>query len=320
MSFRLATLNEWKYSVHADPTATFFQTPAWHILSSAFCGSRPWPLLWQKKGQVALLPFSRRHHGPLAHLFSPNGTYSAPLSPQALEPRTLHNLARDLESQSLEWTGCPYSHNALHFEESQGRLATSHAFALEPGPMLNEVGSKEMQRRYRRASELGIVAHQGHSDGDWEAYYDLYRLTFHRWGTKARRLYSLPWFQSMKRQLERHSGFEMWLARQPQANAQVRNLAGLIVFRHGSIASAWQMVTGPGLEDKAGIPVVLHAAIQSARAAGCTVFDLGPSPDLPGVSRFKTGLGASEFSYQGLRHFSRFYQLCASIGKRLLFR
>lgn len=320
MAFRLATLKEWQYSVNTDPTATFFQTPAWHILSSAFCGSRPWPLLWQKKGQVALLPFSRRHHGPLAHFFSPNGTYSAPLSPEALQPKVLKDLARDLESQSLEWTGCPYSHNALCFEASQGRLASSHAFALDPGSAACEVGSKEMQRRYRRASEMGIVAHSSQSDGDWQDYYDLYRFTFHRWGTKARRLYSLPWFQSMKRQFEKRSGFEMWLARRPQANGISRNLAGLIVFRHGHIASAWQMVTGSGYEDKAGIPVVLHAAIQSARAAGCTVFDLGPSPNLPSVSRFKTGLGASEFSYQGLSHCTRFYQFCSALGKRLLCR
>lgn len=311
MSLQACDISSWQTAAQRDPSSTFFQTWAWHELSAPFCGGKPQALKTRIAGELVVLPLSCRSHFGIKRYLSPHGTYAAPLValPLPLEERL--RLSSEVGRLSIEWSGSPFAFSDLELPHPVPQVchATSMPETADSKP--ESTWSKDMQRRLRRAEEVGITVHRVESDEDWNLYADLYRNTLKRWGQRTRRIYPQAFFQALRRRLSPAQGLDAFLAMAPGPSH--RPIAGVLAFRHLTIGSAWQLVRGPHPDDTLGIPVVLRACMRSAYEHGCRLYDWGPSPDLPGVAQFKISLGGREYHYAGYRHQARLHRAAAKV-------
>lgn len=309
MGIQPCDIPTWQAAANRDPSATFFQTSAWHEISAPFCGGRPQALRVRIAGELVVLPLSCRTDFGIKRYMSPHGTYAAPLVAVPLPPEERLRLSNEVGKLSIEWSGSPFAFSDLELPHSMPQVchATTMHETSRTGP--ESTWSRDMQRRLRRADEGGITVRRMESDSDWNQYADLYRSTLKRWGRRTRRIYPPTFFQALRRRLSPAQGLDAFLAMAP--GLPTRPIAGVIAFRHLAIGSAWHMVRGPHPDDTLGIPVVLRACMRSAFEHGCRLYDWGPSPGLAGVAQFKVSLGGTEYRYAGYRHQAPLHRMAA---------
>ena len=171
--------------------------------------------------------------------------------------------------------------------------ATSHFWfhVLDLRPSVDELFAAlhkdSTQRKIQRAKREGLAYSDGRSDGLLRTFYELLIKTRHRHHLPPQ---PLAWF----RNLALSFGEALRVA---VAFHNSRPVAAVLTLRHRS-----SMVYKYGASDEAfhplgGMHLLLWKTIEHARAAGCTLLDLGRcDTDNPGLATFKERWGATRSS------------------------
>jgi hypothetical protein len=304
----------WKTFCDADPTCTYFQTPAWtDLITSLDLGWRDDTVLLRfPRGGEAIVPRVSRAvtRGLFRTLESvPPGVYGAPVVRGGrVEPGDLTAVAklfrgvRAAEGALTEVPGQPMDLGARR--ESK----ITHLLALNPGDT-----EDALLMRYRkghradvlRARRGGVEPVRASSVDEIDGYYGMYRETVSRWQRTPYMVYPLPFFRALLARAVSGEQVRIWLARR-----QGQLLAGVVVFVHERHAAYWHAAsTAEGRARHAG-HLVLHTAILDASKLGVRTFDFMPSAGLKDVEQFKTGF-AAEPADVGVHHFpgSRAYRM-----------
>jgi hypothetical protein len=293
----------WEELALGDPTATFFQTPAWLGLAARHSGAergakRPpeiAPLLFDLPGGPACLPLLRDRRWGRDRYFSALGTYAALLAPRALDAAELAAVEGALSRLNLHLVSSPFARNraaagkpipartqVIDLQGAGAAMAQDPARGWDPDP----------RRRLRIARENGLTVRVGSAAEDWDAYYALYLKSLQRWGARATRAYSRALFEDLRDEAGRNPGVRLWLSEH-----QGRAVGGYVALYHNAHACVWH-----GASDEAGFKLgstqlLYHDMLADAARRGFAVFDLLGSAGLAPLEAFKASLGARTVEY-----------------------
>lgn len=296
---RDASRSEWQECWLGCESATYFQSPEWAELWSAYRagGVRPSAKLIEfSDGARAVMPLSfETKHGGLLNRFvsSPEGTYGGWLasSPLTLEhAMLLVDWLTRRQHSSLVWRLNPYDRLVFEAGISLGVRCKSdetHAIRLSKSP--DEI-LKSFKPPYR--SQIRKAAASGRFEiapatslEDWRAYFGVYQDSLRRWGDTAEDGYEWRLFEAMYRLGS--PNIVLWLARY---DGQV--VSGDICVYSKAHAAYWHGSTLADHLRTGAAKLLKFEVIKAAHAAGHAWYDFNPSAGLEGVKFFKEGFNA----------------------------
>lgn len=299
---QLASLAEWSEFDAAYPAPTFFARPAWaSALAYAFPHLRPHPLWVHVDGVRILVPLVQTSGGRLGWrelIGMPLGTYTWGMREDGLLASTAEfesavtAIARTCDAltvvpwplaappQRLSWRRA--NHDTAVIDVSQGAEKALQGIAGVSRRMAGQAARKGVTCAPLR-SALAITT-----------YYGMLREASERWG-----LAKPPFPQELLEGLVAYGGsdIEIWFAQcdnHPIAG-------GVVVFGSQELFfwSAAMRQTFAQLRPSNALNIGL---ITAAAQRGMHWYNLGASEGLPGVERFKRGLGAHTIPYSELNH------------------
>jgi peptidoglycan pentaglycine glycine transferase (the first glycine) len=212
------------------------------------------------------------------------------------------------------------SRRGWRFSESQVQFRNSVLLDLRPDEDTLLAGMKQKCRyNLRLAQRRGVEVRQG-TAADLDLFYDLYAETARRDGFPIRppAYYQDAWGSFLARR-------QGWLL---LAEVQGEAVAGLLFVTFGP--TAWYMYGASSERHRSLMPnnLLQWEAMQRARAAGCTLYDLWGAPEnldesdpMWGVTRFKLGLGGDVARGLGAWDYApwpRVYRLYTTVIPRYL--
>ena len=167
-----------------------------------------------------------------------------------------------------------------------------HALDLRPPveTLFATLHKDSTRRKIQRATREGLTCSEGRSDNLLRAFYDLLVKTRHRHHVPPQ---PLAWF----RNLADSFGDALQVS---VAHHRNRPVAAVVTLRHGQTTIYKYGASDDAFHPLGGMHMLLWKMIEAARAAGCTLVDLGRcDTDNPGLARFKERWGAarSEMRY-----------------------
>ena len=144
---------------------------------------------------------------------------------------------------------------------------------------------------------------------DWRAYFEVYRDSLRRWGSRVSSTYAWPLFASIEATADPR--VRLWVAR---IDGEVA--AGALCFDGNNLVHYWH---GGALEryfSARPVNVLLETAIRDAADRGFAAFDLGPSGGHEGVEQFKRGFAPEIRPFAVVYRQSRVTALARRIKRR----
>jgi peptidoglycan pentaglycine glycine transferase (the first glycine) len=316
----------WNQALESLPCAHILQTWEWGEFKHDTVGWEPERFVFRRAGEVvAAAQALTRRTGPLRVMYVPKGpaldTADADLRREVFAWLRDHARARGaifvkIDPDVVAGTGIPGEPEAeesplgravmddlralgYRFSREQIQFRNTHQIDLTRSEDDLLAGMKQKTRyNIRLAERKGVTVRAAGLD-DLDLLYLLYALTAQRDGFPIRPLdyYRRAWGAFM----------QAGLAHALVAEYGDKALAHVILFRFG--ARAWYFYGASSDEERQRMPThaLQWAAIQWAKAQGCTVYDLWGAPDdfddprdpLAGVHRFKAGLGGQVVRHIG---------------------
>ncbi|MDQ6780764.1 MAG: GNAT family N-acetyltransferase [Candidatus Eremiobacteraeota bacterium] len=156
---------------------------------------------------------------------------------------------------------------------------------------------ENMDGRTRRmagqAQRRGVVVHETNDAASVASYYDLLLLSAKRWGRAAPTV-----SRTFVEALANFGGHdvELWLA-----HYEGKAIAGLMLLYGSEEVNVWSAAMDADYAVLRPHNILHVAAMRAAAARGVRWYNLGSSEGLPGVKKFKEGLGAQTVHYNRLR-------------------
>lgn len=288
---------EWTRVWSSCDHATFFQSPTWARVWSAYTRGRIRPRprrVTFSDGKGAVLPLSvRRTMGGLIarHESSIAGTFGGWITADALEGAHARVLASYLRGRvpNLTWRINPFDPHAAAvvkgFEPDD-----TQALVLETDfETIFRTWSKGHRAAVKQAEREGVSVRPAQSTEDWRAYYAAYEDSIRRWGGAASIVYEWELFDQLSRCESEQ--VRLWLAVHDD-----RVIAGALCLYARRHVSYWH---GAALADdfkRRPVNLLLFEAIRDACARGYHWFDFNPSGDNEGVRSFKSSFGTRSFA------------------------
>lgn len=289
---RHATREEWEHAFATVDHATFFQGHGWADVWSAHTRGRVHPAALMVRfsdGASACLPLSverqRWGRGRRA-LLSPAGTYGGALCSQAMSAGHMDLLFALLRARfgGITWRMSPFDPAVDWMERQTGVAAdVTHVVKLGDPEEQRREWTKGHRSAARKAEREGVTIRQAADDGDWDAYFRLYRMKLTIWGKRATSMYPLGFF----RLLARTPGVVLWLA--TYAGEPVAGALCLYGRRH---VAYWHGASDPSRAKLQPAHLLIGSAMRAAARDGYWWFDFHPSGGNAGVETFKRGFGA----------------------------
>ncbi len=283
----------WEELCRADPTCTFFQTPAWHGIAARYYQAESIPLLFKFGDQVACLPLLRKRRWGFYRYFSPFGTYTALVAATQLKPEVLHSIEKSLRNLHLDLVSSPFTVNPLSVGTSKiSRVQVIDLKALDPNNLLRD-WEEGQQRRLRVARREGVEVRLANSSAEWERYFELYQLTLKRWGDKTRVRYAKNLFDDIQLLITKKIEVKLWIAEH-----QNQIGAGYITFYHNRHVIPWHGAADNAFFSKGATQSLFFTIINDALQKGYAYFDLTGSGGLAGVEVFKSRFGTKTVEFR----------------------
>jgi CelD/BcsL family acetyltransferase involved in cellulose biosynthesis len=295
----------WEGVGSADPSATFFQTPAWsRLVSNMGLGFTDTSVLVRLQDDaLAVLPRMHRTRGRVFRQIEsvPVGLYGAPISERPLtaaEMLTLAGYYRPRRSSGALLVEAPHGTIDLGVPRKTMTTQILRWSAGTEAAVIVQGYRKGHRTAIRKAEREGVVVARAASMSDFLDYHGVYLETLQRWTRPPGTLYSAELFRELCTISERDPRIRLWLARRDG-----RLLAGALAFHQGGGAAYWHGAsTEEGRQSNAG-NVAVHAALMDSLESGRTRFDFLPSAGLTDVEHFKAGFGP-EIVEVGVHHFN----------------
>lgn len=311
---RPATLDEWQRLWESDPTAEYYQSPAWADLwSRRTPGASLAPIMVVlPTGTSAVVPLIRqvRFGGVVSRLMSnPTGSWTGWLSSNALTDDEAADVVNSLGRQhglTIDWRSTPLQHRpGLPMSE----LGASHLVDLRSGPeAVRSKWSKGHKAAYKQGLREGVQVRIGAGREDWGRYHDVYLDTIARWQTAGRPVTSSV-RPDLLDALRTAPGVRLWVA---ERAGEV--LAGAIFLYARRTVVYWSGAYRAAAAALRPSNVVLGTAMLEAAGEGAEWLDLGDSGIHQQVADFKRRFGAVRLPYGIFRRRSMRMRLIEKVG------
>ena len=315
-----ASMREWMDFDATHPAPTFFARPAWaSALAHAYPHLQPHPVWIRVGDERVLIPLVQPSGGRLGWrelLGMPLGTYTCALredgtvaSPEQLDA-ALRALGRACDTLTIvPWPLAPSAPAPASWRRTPHETAV---IDLGNGLETAMRGIAGVTRRMAgQAVRRGVTCEPIRSALAITTYYGMLREAAERWGL------SKPTFpQELLEGLVAYGGsdVEIWLA---QCDSHA--IAGGVVLYGSSEMFFWSAAMRQAFAQLRPSNALNVSLLQAAAERGVRWYNLGASEGLPGVERFKRGLGARTVQYAALTHesvpFNAYSRLRASIGR-----
>ncbi len=308
------SLDEWRAFDREHPAPTFFARPAWALaLADVNANAKPAFLRIRQKGFPAVrVPLMQMRGGALrwkAFEGFPLGGYTCfmhddgTLATRSEAQRALHEIGTFADSVTI----VPWPLAAAPTSPSH----TTHETAVVDLRDGLEIALAQVDGKYRRmagqADRRGVVCAPSSAPGAVDAYYELLRASAQRWGipepVERRRLIS-----ALRNYGE--SDVEIWFA-----SVDGHAIAGGVVLYGSNELFFWSAAMLSEFGRLRPSNALNFALLRAAAARGVRWYNLGSSEGLPGVERFKLGLGARPLSYASLQLSRTHYKLYAGVRR-----
>jgi CelD/BcsL family acetyltransferase involved in cellulose biosynthesis len=316
----LMSMSDWYGFDSAHPAPTFFARPAWaSALAAAFPHLRPYPVWVQCNGTRVLIPLMQGSGGRLnwrGYVGMPLGTYTCALredgslASESEFEAAIGILRRFCDALALvPWPLGPRP-NAPTWRQ---KLYETAVIDLSRGAQEALRGVAGVTRRMAgQAARRGVNCAPLRSGMGVSTYYSILREASERWG-----LARPPFPKELLEALVAFGGddVEIWFAQ-----CDAHPIAGGIVLYGSQELFFWSAAMRQSFAHLRPSNALNFALIHAGAERRVNWYNLGASEGLPGVERFKRGLGARSLTYAALQHetvpFNAYSRLRSSI-KRL---
>lgn len=318
------SIPDWTSFDERHPAPTFFARPAWSLaLAHAYPHLRPYPIRVTTDDGILLLPLMQHAGGRLGwreFIGMPLGSYTCALredgtlaSPQEFS-HAISLLSRLCDTMSV--TPWPLASWKIPSSWRQANHETS-VIDLSLGLDAAMRGIAGVSRRMAgQAQRRGVECSPHRSGLGVSTYYTMLREASEHWGIGRP---SFP--KELLEGLVAYGGsdVEIWFAQ-----CDGHPIAGGIVLYGSEELFFWSAAMRREYTRLRPSNALNIALIHAAVERNLHWYNLGASEGLPGVERFKRGLGASTVTYAELRHeriaFAVYSRLRASLRRRTAVR
>ena len=267
--------------------ATFYHSSTWLRPLEDVYGFRVGFLALRGDGQLrGLLPYAeRRRLGLLFRESLSFGSYGGPLLAEGAGEEE----GRLLIEAFFSDVGGRRARAVLFLPPDSGVDASApgqlptHRVDLSPGweSLLSDRVRSSKRRQIRQAREAGVRVDVSADPADMEAYHRIYMESARNWGLRA----PTPLAHLLALQTDAQR-VRLWMARH-----EGRAIGGMLTFHFRDEVSYWH---GANLREARVLrpsPLLYASVMEAACAEGARVFNMGASPENPGLVRFKEDFG-----------------------------
>jgi CelD/BcsL family acetyltransferase involved in cellulose biosynthesis len=296
---------EWRAYDALHPAPTFFARPAWaQALELAYPRLRAHPVRIRLRGGArVLIPLVKAAGGTIGWrelIGTPLGGYTCALHDDgtvatAAEFSEAIGMLRR-ECDVLACTPWPFAPAPLvrgGVERSYSTSVIDLANGVEEALSGLDGGSRRMAGQ---AERRGVTCAPSHSAMAATTYYEMLRISAERWGI-GQPHFPKPLLDALISTGE--GDVEIWLAEHLS-----HPIAGGVVFYGSQELFFWSAAMRSEYSRLRPSNALNVALIRAASERGLRWYNLGASEGLPGVERFKRGLGAATIGYSSV-HFKR---------------
>jgi hypothetical protein len=294
---RPAPCDEWLGVCLCCPYATYFHTPEWAMLFSAYTKGafQPFPrIITFSDNRRALVPLSYKRHAKgflKTFLSSPAGTFGGWIARQPLTIGHTKALSNYLQSFSnIVWRENPYDPVLKDIDIKHSTNDFTQTINLQCDyDTIFTAASRAHHKAVRKAIREGVTIVEAKSMEDWQHHFTSYQASLKRWeqaGTIKKRLMPYKWelFRLIAEKPTAHR--TLWLAKHNGIIA-----SSVVCFYWNKHAVAWHGSAFEEYFDVRPNNLLYQHMIQDAHKRGYHWFDCNTPGDLQGVIEFKDHLG-----------------------------
>jgi len=301
-TFKTLTTEQWKSFNAQYPTPTFFAGPAWALaLNADNANAVPEPVVFEvNDGPTMLLPLVRMRGNRLGWRIGsgfPLGGYDViftldgAIADGKLLESSLQRLC-EYRLDHLELTLWPFLEALKPPQYAVQRYEASVIDLIDGASAAIERMDGRSRRMAGQAERRGVTCIQKTDPQTVDIYYELLLQSAKRWGRAAPTV-----SKRLLQALVHHGGsdVEIWLA-----FFENKPVAGIMVL-YGSVeVFVWSAAMDADYAVLRPHNILHVTLMRAAEARGMRWYNMGASEGLPGVKKFKDGLGARTIGYDRL--------------------
>lgn len=307
------SLEEWRAINRAKPAPTFFASPAWaEAIARVYPYFEPWPIRFRTSDGSSVIVPLMRERGILpwrVYVGMPFGSYTA------LIPEHSDTLSAASSSEVLR-SVCYQIGDSVRFRpwplagsvpiEFDGKPQVTSVIDLDDGlaAVLGRMDGKT-RRTARQAEQRGVTCAKASGAGAVDEYYGMLEESAKRWGLPAPPL-SKTFIEAVAS--AGGSDVEIWFARY-----EGEAIGGGVILYGADELFFWTAAMRADYSTLRPSNALNVALLEAAAARGVRWYNLGQSDDLPGVKRFKEGLGAKDVPYNSIVRETAAYRTYAAV-------
>lgn len=295
------SIDAWLTFDAQHPAPTFFARPAWALaLAHAFPNLRPAPLRVRTERGSLLVPLMQSSGGRFGwkeYVGMPLGAYTCALRADG-SPASAEEFASALSELSANCDAIAVTPWPLQrWELPSAWTSTTHRTAvIDLGEGLEQAmhGVDGVTRRMAgQAQRRGVACRPCRSGLGSSTYYGMLREASEGWG-----LARPPFPRELLEGLVAYGGsdVDIWLA-----ECDNHAIAGGVVLYGSQEMFFWSAAMRQAYARMRPSNALNFALMEAAAERGVRWYNLGASEGLPGVERFKRGLGAQTITYAQMR-------------------
>jgi hypothetical protein len=302
---RNALSTEWDVIWRSAGSATYYHSREWAEIWQEYTANRIGPdpkLVIFSDGAKALLPFSRQlYYGGVIKRYSLTGPpamalpyYGNWLTDDKLTDEHIGLLTKHIvrNYRNLVWRLNPYDENSnkifVNSKYIRRKRLVTYVIDLTRGEDYIYSRMKQSCRnQVKQAMRNDLVVAEATDNGQWRKYYEIYRDTLKRWGSKA--MYKLNWKIFEIISCKKNPNIKLWLvwySDKPIAG-------GICFYSHGRITS-WHIASLTEYHQLRPVNILKYMIIINGINKKYRLLDFETAGGNKGLQKFKKSFGPEE--------------------------
>jgi hypothetical protein len=302
---RNASQEEWDSLWKSTHTATYYHSREWAEIWQEYTKGRIRPvpkLILFSDGTQVLFPFSRQsYYGGIVKRYSLTGPpamalpyYGNWLTEGALSDEHIGLLSKHLITgyKNLVWRLNPYDENSkkifVNSRYTQRRRLVTYVIDLTKGEdYIYSRMTQSCRNQVKQGMRNNLNVSEAADIGEWKKYYEIYRDTLNRWGSKA--LYVLDWRIFEILFLRHNPNIKLWLVWY-----QNNPIAGGICFYSHRKITSWHISSLTEYHQLRPVNLLKFMIIKDGMNKQYSLFDMETAGGQKGLQKFKKSFGPEE--------------------------
>lgn len=283
MNLNDSQINKWKSLCLEDPLSTFYHTPEWYYTAQSYLSCSIELLTINEQAVLPTIKYRKGFRRRTVYESSPFGTYGGIIGDRSFDNDSLIQV---LNGKRIFIRQNPYSVNSpIEDLHSSKKEFTQVINIPKNNDDLFSTWSSNHVRSLKKALNHSLHFELDQSPFRVERYYNLYKQSLTRWGSKKKNKHLKKLFISISENCSNHVFFYM-------VSKNKRDISGGIFFAWNNRIHYW---SGASNEEglKLSAPVFMfYKLIDHFSSTNYNLLDLNPSNNLEGVISFKSKFGS----------------------------